>query len=68
MLFTALYRYKIPLADCRAQAYDNGFNKSEKIKGVQACSLEKNNLAFYSPYSSFPETYWCKWKQNKFTS
>lgn len=49
LLLAALDRHKIPLSDCRAQAYDNGPNMSGKIKGVQARILEKNNIAFYSP-------------------
>ncbi|XP_025408958.1 zinc finger MYM-type protein 1-like [Sipha flava] len=52
MLLAALDRHKIPLPDCRAQAYDNGSNMSGKIKGVQARILEKNNIAFYSPCSA----------------
>lgn len=52
MLLAALDRLKIPLADCRAQAYDNGSNMSGKIKGVQARILEKNKVAFYSPCSA----------------
>jgi len=51
-LLKALERHKIPLADCRAQAYDNGANMSGKIKGVQARILEKNHLALYSPCSA----------------
>jgi len=51
-LLKALERHKIPLSDCRAQAYDNGANMSGKIKGVQARILEKNHLALYSPCSA----------------
>jgi len=51
-LLKALERHKIPLADCRAQAYDNGANMSGKIKGVQARILEKNHFALYSPCSA----------------
>lgn len=50
-LLKALERHKIPLTDCRAQAYDNGANMSGKIKGVQARILERNHLALYSPCS-----------------
>lgn len=42
MLLTALDRHKISLANCWAQAYDNG----------SASILEKNNLAFYLSYSA----------------
>ncbi|XP_026818974.1 uncharacterized protein LOC113557605 [Rhopalosiphum maidis] len=51
-LLKALERHKIPLADCRAQAYDKGANMSGKIKSVQARILEKNHLALYSPCSA----------------
>jgi hypothetical protein len=51
-LLTALERHKIPLADCKAQAYDNGANMSGKINGVQALILEKNHLTLYSPCSA----------------
>lgn len=41
--------YKIPLADCRGQGYDNGSNMKGAYKGVQAHILAANSLAIYSP-------------------
>ncbi|XP_011172262.3 zinc finger MYM-type protein 1-like [Solenopsis invicta] len=43
-----LEQFKIPLADCRGQGYDNGSNMKGAHKGVQAKILAVNNLVIYS--------------------
>ena len=48
-IFDMLVEYKLELANCRGQGYDNGANMKGKNSGVQKRILDKNSLAFYLP-------------------
>ena len=49
MIVETLHDDKIPLTDCRAQAYDNGANMSGKYNGAQRHILDRNALCLLSP-------------------
>ena len=51
MITETLERRAIPLADCRAQGYDNAANMSVKYNGAQAIIQEQFPTAILSPYS-----------------
>ena len=48
MIMDTMVDHNIPLADCRAQSYDNGANMSGKYKGVQAKILVQYSAAIFS--------------------
>ena len=49
MILETLRDNHIPIQDCRAQAYDNGANMSEKYNGAQRHILDNNALCLFSP-------------------
>jgi hypothetical protein len=50
MIMDTMVDHNIPLADCRAQSYDNAANMAGKYKGVQAKILAQYPAAIFSPY------------------
>ena len=60
MVEQSLGEHGIDIADCRGQCYDNWANMAGKVRGVQACILNKNPLATYSPCASHTlKPSWC---------
>ena len=49
LILRTLEKYKIPIADCRGQGYDNASNMAGKYKGVKVLILEKHPLALFGP-------------------
>ncbi|KAJ8893955.1 hypothetical protein PR048_006556 [Dryococelus australis] len=52
-ILPTLETLQVPLADCRAQGYDNGSNMRGHISGVQSRTLEKNEFAIFSPCGAY---------------
>ena len=50
MTTETLESHSVPLADCRAQDYNNGANMSGKWNGAQAIIKEQYPSAIFSPY------------------
>jgi hypothetical protein len=48
LIMSSLREFKIPLADCKGQGYDNGSNMKGAYKGAQAIILKANSEAIYS--------------------
>ena len=49
MIIETLESHAIPLADCRAQGYDNAASMSGKNNGAQAIIKEQYSTAIFSP-------------------
>ena len=50
MITETLKSHAIPLADCRAQGYDNAANMSGKYNGAQAIIYKQYPTAIFSPF------------------
>jgi len=49
VLLDKLKHYKIEIANCRGQGYDNGANMTGQYQGVQSRILSQNSRAFFMP-------------------
>lgn len=49
VLLDKMKHYKIEIANCRGQGYDNGTNMTGQYQGVQSRILSQNSRAFFMP-------------------